>query len=235
MKTELKKPAIEVVPNLAGAVQNALLEAEEHHIAAWSRNLETRQRFGADLISALRSMVDSQVVVIDGATVHDLDGFCRQLEVQMPLATAGVAMAPGLRRGHEPVRRSINEAGGVLDRVRERPQDELSPSHLKRRYYVWHNADVLLKGDPKLFGALVDCIAGAAAEAEYASEDLLLIHRLVMIGGPELHTYGNRKEGQFHSWLREGDGREPGSPPFWAVVSGLSKPPVSVVEIRPVS
>lgn len=223
MKTEVRKPAIEVVPSHRRAVQDALLLAEEHHIAAWSRNLETRERFGIELVSTLRTILDSQVVVLNGATIHDLDGFCRQFEAQLPIN--GLSLTT-------PMVRSISASGGVLDRVRERPQDEGAPNHLKRRYYVWRDADVLLRTDARLFGALVDCVAGAAAEAEYASEDLLLIHRLIMIGGPLLHSYAENTHGQFRAWLREDDGSEPCSPPFWAVVSGLSKPPVSVVEIE---
>jgi hypothetical protein len=97
----------------------------------------------------------------------------------------------------------------------------------KFRFYVWHDADLLLMHDEALFGRLADAMMGVAAEAEYASDDLLLIHRTVFVGGPTLDEYAERSDGQFQVWAPD----TPGSEPFWQIVTGVEAPPVQRYQI----
>lgn len=193
---------------------------DEHHVAAWSRGIKLREEFALQVGRAMRRMADTETVVIAGAVVRDLPSFCRQL--QRGLAEAGVEL---------PVRRSVDGAGGVVDALRERGP---SAPAAKRRYYIWHDADVLLRHDAALFGRLVDALAGVAAEAEYASEDLLLIHRALFVGGPSLDLYGENEQGQFRSWLRDPQASplpRRGAGPAWGTVSGLGRPQVKRLAI----
>ncbi len=90
----------------------------------------------------------------------------RQLERSLPRA--------------QPIERTVDGRGGVIDRLRKRPKElpiRGEADIVKHRFYVWRDAEVLLRADPALFGQLVDALTGVAAEAEYASDDRLLIHR----------------------------------------------------------
>ena len=95
----------------------------------------------------------------------------------------------------------------------------------KFRFYVWHDADTLLRSDPMLFGQLIEAFAGVAAEAEYVCDDLLLIHRALLIGGPDLDHYADLEGGQCRSWVR--DDHEP----FWQVVTGIDHPSFTKYDI----
>jgi hypothetical protein len=215
---------------------HAIEQLDEHHLIAWSRNVGVRERFALELARHLHLMPDTETVVLAGVAMHSLDGFCRQLERALPGAD------PAAR-----VRRSVHLPGGVVDRLRERPTSQLL--HIKRRYYIWRDADVLLKHDPRAFGRLVDAMSGVAAESEYASEDLLLIHRVVFIGGSGLMEYGRDPHGSFRAWLEDPDrGPAPAAEfatapaplsasrdqarPFWEVVSGLDRPPFARLHLH---
>ncbi len=80
---------------------------------------------------------------------------------------------------------------------------------------------MLLHENHKLFGRLADALAGVAAEAEYASDELLIIQRTIYVGGPLLDVYAENRHGQFRAWYTDGHGE-----PFWKVVTGLDAPPV---------
>lgn len=184
---------------------------EEHHLVAWTRNMATAERYALTMGRVLRGIADTEIWTLAGAVIRDLEGFCRQLERCLP---------EGVR-----VKRTVAGRGGVIERLRER-YDEDDASAAKRRYYLWREADVLLRHDAELFGELVDVIAGVAAEAEYTGEDLLLLHRAVFIGGPALDVYAEDPRGQFRQWLADATGQ-----PLWRVVSGVRQPPVRVYEI----
>lgn len=201
---------------------------EEHHLVAWGRNMGVRERFTLDLVRHLHAMIDVQTVIISGAGVHDLGGFCTQLErgVCPAYKGCGGGGVGGAGSGSRTMRRSIDGPNGVCDLMRQRPSD--LASHLKMRYYIWRDADVLLRQNARLFSRLVDAMAGVAAESEYASEDLLLIHRVIFVGSPALNDYFNDEKGQFRSWLLESPA---GSKPLWSVVTGIEKPPVTTLEL----
>jgi len=85
--------------------------------------------------------------------------------------------------------RRIDGGRGVTGLLRSRETNPGRPA-CKFRFYIWHDADVLLGENEALFGRLVDAMAGVAAEAEYVSDDLLMIHRTVFVGGPLLPSAG---------------------------------------------
>ncbi|MGQ0628473.1 MAG: hypothetical protein ACT4PL_10295 [Phycisphaerales bacterium] len=182
---------------------------DEHHVVAWTRNLALRERFGLEMAWFLGRMPQTQMVSIAGSTVRDLPGFCEQLQ--------------GALQSERAVAHSIDGPGGVVEHLRAQPLEAASRGDadiVKRRFYVWRDADVLLRFNAGAFGAIVDALCGIAAEAEYASEDRLLIHRVLFVGGPALDVYAEDPCGQFRSWLSEN-----GQQPLWRTISGLTAPP----------
>jgi hypothetical protein len=198
------------------AVERAMAAMVEHHLVVWSRNVGLRERFALELVRHTHGLPDAQTIMLAGASIHSIDGFCRQLDRAMP-ASDGRRLA-----------RTIHGQSGIVERLRERSTHPLV--HVKQRYYVWRDADALLRHDPRLFGRLVDALCGVAAEAEYASEDLLLLHRVVFIGGPALQSYAEDPRSQFNLWLTERHGGE-AVRPLWAEVSGLESPPFKLMAL----
>lgn len=178
---------------------------DEHHMVAWSDLPQRRTQFAVSLSQFLGSQRDTEVCVFYGKYITDLESFCYQLERSIP--------GPALTR-------RIDGPSGVVQLLRSRASFRGRPE-TKYRYYLWHDADVLLKANHRLFGQLVDAMAGVAAEAEYVSDDLLLIHRAVFVGGPVLDVYAEDGKSQFQKWLVDEQGE-----PFWKVVTGLEAPPV---------
>lgn len=206
----------------------AAARLEETHLVAWSRNLALRERFGLEMAWYLQRMPQTQTCVLAGATIRDLEGFCRQLDAGL---RGGGGGAGG---GGRPVRRDLHGRGGVIDRLRQRRRELPilgDVDIVKHRYYVWRDADVLLRADARLFGQIADALMGVAAEAEYADEDRLLIHRVVFVGGPALDAYADDERGQFSRWLspRCGGGRGGRA---WVGLTGVEVPPVRRHAIR---
>lgn len=176
---------------------------DEHHVVACSSDSCQRAQFGAALGQFLSTMRDTEVVTLHGRAITDLESFCQQLERALPGPT---------------LERRIHGPGGVVNLMRHRQTFGLrTPS--KFRFYIWHEADTLLRSDPMLFGHLAEAIAGVAAEAEYVCDDVLLIHRGLFIGGPDLWSYADLPGGQCRSWVNDDQGE-----PFWQVVTGIDQP-----------
>jgi len=179
---------------------------DEHHWVARSSQSGERASFAAGLASFLAGLDDTQVIPIYGRNATDLETLCYQIERSIP--------------GDGPMRRRVDGPAGLVSRMRSQPVIPGRPP-LRLRYFVWHDPDELIQNDPALFGRVADAIAGVAAEAEYASDDLLLITRAVYIGGKTLLEYAEDESGQLRSWLADG-----ADEPFWRTVSGLDAPPV---------
>jgi hypothetical protein len=176
---------------------------DEHHMAAFSPSPARRVGFAGALGRFLQTQQYTEVCNLYGRFITDLDGFCHQLERALP--------GPDLLR-------RIDGPRGVTSLLRAR--DESSASVPSRyRFYIWHDADVLLREDRGLFGRLADALAGVAAEAEYASDDLLLVQRSVFIGSETLDEYAKDPAGQFRCWAPDGFDE-----PFWRVVTGIEAP-----------
>jgi len=176
---------------------------DESHLVAWSESAHRRCQFAAALGQFLGTMRDTEVCVLMGEHITDLESFASQLERLIP--------GPALER-------KIDGAKGITSLLRHRHTLRGRPA-AKHRFYIWNDADVLLKKNHRLFGRLVDAIAGVAAEAEYASDDLLLLHRLALLGGPALDMYAEDPGGQCRSWFCE-----QGADPFWRIVTGIEAP-----------
>jgi hypothetical protein len=176
---------------------------DEHHLAAWSDLPQRRTQFAVSLGQFLGSQRDTEVCVFYGKFITDLESFCYQLERAVP--------GPSLER-------AIEGETGIVSLLRARASIKGRPE-TKYRFYIWHDADVLLRHNKALFGQIVDAMAGVAAEAEYVSDDLLLIHRSVLVGSSLLEIYSEDANAQFNAWLRDGNGE-----PYWQMVTGLARP-----------
>lgn len=183
---------------------------DEDHLVATSGVARRRLAFAASLAQFLDSLNDTEVCVLYGRFIDDLDSFCHQLERAIPGG---------------PLERRVDGPRSVVHLLRSRQTFPGRPAS-KFRYYIWHDADVLVRADQLLFGRLADALAGVAAEAEYVDDDALLIHRSVYVGGPRLAQYAADPRGQLQSWYRDGRGE-----PFWEVVTGLRAPPVAGFDI----
>jgi len=177
---------------------------DESHLVAFSDRPESRLQFAGALGQFLGMQADVEVCILHGRFITDLSTFCDQLEHALPGPT---------------LERRIDGPRGVVSLLRERPAQRRRRA-AKYRYYLWHDAEVLLRRDPRLFGRLVDALAGVAAEAEYVSDELLLIHRAVFVGGSILDIYADDPAAQFQSWHKDEYGE-----PFWEVVTGIPAPP----------
>jgi hypothetical protein len=183
---------------------------DEKHMVLWARDLHKRERAADLVVAALRSVQDAQVVSLPGAVIHDLKSLRSHLDAALPSAE------------HRPLRATIDGPAGLLARLRE-PADPLPDHHhIKWRYYVWRDADVLLRSSPAAFSIMVDAVAGVAAEAEFTSDDLLLIQRLVLVGGPALQVAAQDPYGPMNAW-------RPGSP--WARLTKVMAPVFECREI----
>lgn len=183
---------------------------DDDHLVSWSPHALTRTRFAASLQQFLGAQPDTEVCNFYGRYITDLESFCHQLERMLP--------AP-------PLRRQIDGPRGVTESLRSRHSFR-GRSIARQRFYVWHDADHLIEHDRVLFGRLADALMGVAAEAEYVSDDLLMIQRCVFIGGDGLQQYASDHKGQLRAWQPD-----PFGEPFWRVVTGLDVPPVQVAEI----
>lgn len=178
---------------------------DEHHLVAFSDSPRRRMHFAVALGQFLQGMRDAEVCTLYGQFITDLESFCHQLERAIP--------------GPQ-VNRRIDGMNGITALLRSR-QVVRGRSAAKFRFYVWHDADVLLAADEALFGRLVDAISGVAAESEYVSDDVLLIHRAVYVGSSLLARYAERHDGQFQVWAADSAFDEP----FWRIVTGIDRPP----------
>jgi len=208
---------------------------DEHHLVAWSRNLAFRERFGLELAWFLQRLPQTEVVAISGQNIRDIGGLCTEFDHALTAAAAhtypGTAHTAAssvpthhFHHNHRPMAHTIDGDNGLIAHLRLRsPESAIrgDADIIKRRYYVWRDADILLRFDAKLFGQAVDALCGVSAEAEYASEDRLLIHRAVFVGGPALDLYAEDPAGQFRSWLKDSSQQ-----PLWKTISGLKSPPM---------
>lgn len=210
MKTSRTTSGIESVGSRRGGkpreeVADWLLDLgqllEEKHVVAWSRSAGDRNLFASQIAAHFVSNRENHVIQFHGSKMTDRYTFCAQL---------------GRALGRRNIRSAIDGEGGVVESLR----DSLESASCKRRYFIWHDAHVMLHEDPRLFSRLVDALAGVCALSEYASEDRLVIQRLVFVGAPSLDVYAEDPRGQFRRWLSE-----KGEKPLWQCVTALARPP----------
>lgn len=193
----------------------ALLDLE--HLAAWSRDRRPRSELVSGLQRFLAGQPGVEVCPIFGRHVTSLDALCEQLELTLPFG---------------PIARRIDGTEGIVAALRSRSS---GPYAVRTRYLLWSEADRLLEAAPESFAAVADAIAGVSAEAEYVSEDALLVQRCVYVGGPALAEYARDPSGAFRAWQPPAGapaGRRDGVVPFWRLVTGLESPPVRVAAVE---
>jgi len=171
---------------------------DEHHVVAVSDDEAARIRFGSYLTMQTEQLRDTEVCPIYGRFVRSIGELAYMIE-------RGAAT----KQPNEPTLDGMTETLRHVHRT------------TRRRFIIWHDAHVLAEHDPALFHQVTDVMTGVAAEQEYASEDLLVLTRCLLIGTPTLATHP-----AFDGWWAEGD-----SQPFWQVVSGLSQPPIKRVRL----
>lgn len=184
---------------------DAIRLLDEHHLIAVSDSPVRRGAFTASLARWLSGLRDAEVCTLRGRAITDLASFCTQLERSLSEPEG------------QPIDRRIDGARGITTLLRTRTAGN---GRTKFRFYIWQDADVLLQEDPVLFGRLVDALAGIAAEAEHADDDLLLIHRAIFIGSEALACYADDPDGQFQAWARDGRYEEP----LWQAITGIERP-----------
>lgn len=189
---------------------DALALTDRGHLAAWSASRSRRIGFATELGQFIQAQAYCELCPLHGRFISCLETFCEQLERSVP---------------GPPLVRRIDGPRGVTALLRSRDAMHRGMP-ARHRYFLWHDADVLLRADRALFGAVLDALMGVAAEAEYVTDDLLLLHRVILVGNTRLAQYAEDAGGQLQSWLPDGS-REP----FWALTTGIERPPVEVFEI----
>lgn len=200
----------------AGWQAEALSWTEQAHMVAWSASGAQRLAFATEMGQFIQAQGQMEVLPLYGRAIDSIESLCQQLERSIP-------------GGGSPLARRINGPRGIASLLRSR--DAMHPGLPSRhRYILWHDADALLRRDPRQFGTVLDAMMGVAAEAEYVTDDMLLLTRVILVGGKPLAEYAADGAGQLRQWL-PGVGGEP----FWSLVTGLERPPVRVVGIDEVA
>ena len=187
-----------------------LAKLESHHIAAWSGDTAVRSRFGASLQQFLVAQAGTEVCVLHGRSILDLEGLCSQLERLIPVETLA---------------RSVDGAKGLASLLRTRGGGH-ARIPTRQRIFLWHDADVLIRHDPVLFGQVAEVIAGVSAELEFVGDGSLMIQRCVYIGGSRLEAVARDAESMLNRWADDGSGV-----PFWSLVTGEDTPTTSLCSI----
>jgi hypothetical protein len=191
----------------------ALTWTEQAHLVAWSAAAARRIGFATEMGQFIQAQGQMEVLPLQGRYIDSIETFCQQLERSIP---------------GPPLARRVDGPRSITNLLRSRDAMHRGmPAH--HRYILWHDADVLLRRDPGLLSALLDAMMGVAAEAEYVTDDLLLLTRVILVGGPHLADYAEDDRGSLRGWL-PGRGE-----PFWSIVTGLHCPPVRVVSIDEVA
>lgn len=192
----------------------ALSWTEQAHLVGWSEERAPRLAFGSELGQFIQAQGQMEVLPLHGRSIVNIETFCQQLERSIP---------------GRPLARRVDGPRGVTSLLRSRVARHPGlPS--RHRYIIWHDADVLLQRDARLLGALLDAMMGVAAEAEYVSDDVLLLTRVVLLGGPDLAEYAADDSGQLRAWLPGVHGEA-----FWRLVTGLERPLVRVARVDEVA
>jgi hypothetical protein len=187
-----------------------LAKLETHHMVGWSPKAVQRTRFGARMKQFLDAQSGTEVLVLHGRGILDLEGFCAQLERMIPT---------------EQLSRSVDGASGVASLLRAQAGGVYGEP-VRQRFFLWHDADVLLRQDPVLFGHLVEVMAGVSAELEFGADAGAMLQRCLYLGGRSLAEHARSVESRFHSWEEDGPGV-----PFWSLVSGEDHPMTALCSI----
>ena len=187
-----------------------LAKLESHHIAAWSGESATRTRFGASLQQFLVAQAGTEVCVLHGRHILDLEGLCSQLERLIPV---------------DQLARTVDGPKGLASILRSKTGMH-SRQPTRQRFFLWHDADVLIRHNPGLFGQVAEVIAGVSAELEYAGDGGLMIQRCIYMGGSRLADLARDPDSMLNRWAEDGPGV-----PFWSLVTGEETPTTALCSI----
>jgi hypothetical protein len=186
---------------------------DEHHLVVTGEPAD-RRAFAAQLREHLEALEDTEVLLISGSSIRDLASFAE-------------ALTQGLDLDETPT-----DVDGVIAGLREYPHE---PKHL---FVMWEDADVMLDADAELFGKLAQAFIGTAAERELISPDMLVLQRMVFLGGETLGAFAGDPNRQLRTWSGThsddqtfiGDASAMRDP-FWEVAACLEHPPVLVYRL----
>jgi len=178
---------------------------DERHLIAWSRDAATRERFTSTMSTYLDAQGSTRLWMLDGAAMGSVDDLFWQFEYLS---------------GVDRLSRTIDGPSGLAALLREPSGAALG------RLIVWRDADRLLMRDRSLFGALCEVFSGVSAELEMGDEPGGFDQRVIYVGSEALAEEARRVDSVMTSWAPEG-----GAIPFWALVSGLSRPPMALCSI----
>ncbi len=187
-----------------------LVRLETHHVAAWSTDSALRTRFGVSLGQFLGAQTGTEVCVLHGRSIFDLEGLCAQLERLIPTETLA---------------RTVDGPKGLASILRSYGGGHPRTS-IRQRFFLWHDADVLLRHNPELFGQVAEVIAGVSAELEYTCNGALMIQRCIYIGGHRLAQMARDANSMLNRWADDGPGV-----PFWSLVTGEESPMTTLCSI----
>jgi len=187
-----------------------LAKLESHHIAAWSPESANRTRFGASLQQFLVAQANTEVCVLHGRNILDIEGLCSQLERLVPV---------------DKLARTVDGPNGLASFLRLRAGMH-ARIPIRQRFFLWHDADVLIRVNPELFGEISEAIAGVSAELEYAGDGGLMIQRCIYIGGSRLADVARDPDSMLNRWAEDGPGV-----PFWSLVTGEESPTTALCSI----
>ena len=173
---------------------------DEHHLVVLDEDATRRAAFAHCLAEQLETIPDTEVIDLDGGRITTFDSFCRQIDLAF--------------HSTRPLRRSLE---ALVRRLRD------SARGSKHQYFIWREADGLIEHDPELFGCLANAFFAVAADREYVSPDVLVLQRLVLLGGESLGRYAQNEDGQLRTWLLNHD-----AAPVREVAAFMDRPPVLV-------
>ncbi len=189
-----------------------LAKMDTHHIVGIADDPRERTRFASTLHRFLSTQPNTEVCILHGRSIFDIEGLCAQLECLIPSDT--------------PLTRTIDGPGGVASFLRKHPIISGHPP-IRRRYFIYHDADILARANPDLFGQIAEVFAGVAGELEFAMGESTLLQRCLYLGGNALENEARSPESRLHTWSSDGPGI-----PFWSLVTGLDQPPTTLCSIE---
>lgn len=150
---------------------------DDHHLVLIGDDPAEREGVARGLKRHLETVPDSQAGHLRSGADTTLEAFCTHLEVWAPEA-------------QPPARTPVGIGQFVRDQL----------SEVKHEYLIWEDAEELLEADVDLFSRVVNALLIVAAEREFVSPELLVLQRVVFVGGHKLGAYAEEGAGQFRVW-----------------------------------
>ena len=210
MSFSLGKPEFQFEPSTWQP--EVLAKMDTHHIVAIADDVRTRTRFASNFQRFLSIQPNTEVCILHGRSILTIEGLCAQLECLIPT---------------DQLARTIDGPMGVATLLRKHPIITGHPP-IRRRYFLFHDADVIARANPDLFADIVEVFAGVAGELEFAMGESTFLQRSLYLGGQALEAEARSPDSRLHTWSPE---NTPGIP-FWSLVTGLKQPRTTLCSIE---